>query len=65
MEMLVTDWTEDQRVTWAVGFFHVQPAAERQRLGSVAGLGAWEVGLRNTYLDLRSGGVNGGTLRLS
>lgn len=22
--ILVTDWTEDQRVTWAVGFFHVQ-----------------------------------------
>jgi phosphate-selective porin OprO/OprP len=43
-------------------FGRVVPLENFDIWGSPWGCGAWQVGLRYSYLDLRSGGVNGGTL---
>jgi phosphate-selective porin OprO/OprP len=43
-------------------FARVVPLENFNIWGPAHGWGAWQVGVRYSYLDLRSGGVNGGTL---
>src|SRR5262249_34332225 len=43
-------------------FDRVVPLRDFNIWGGAPGWGAWQVGLRYSYLDLRSGGVKGGTL---
>jgi phosphate-selective porin OprO/OprP len=43
-------------------FGRVVPLRNFNLWGGAPGWGAWQVGLRYSYLDLRSGSVNGGTL---